>query len=138
MNFIVSIPEDIDEVGVVVMLSHNSMVSTLYEMFNKRGCEGEQPVQLGRPPWYPEIMNKLSTIHAAGKACRELHFEYNDIPRRVEVYSLRTRSTGNLLCYAVELVGTKKSELKAYRVSEMKHLKVSEFSFEPRFPVEFK
>jgi predicted nucleotidyltransferase component of viral defense system len=76
----------------------------------------------------------LEAIRFAGMNRLLLEFDYHGRRRRVEPYSLRTASTGNLLFYAWELAD---NHIKAYKVAEMFNIRPTTTSFRPRFGIEF-
>lgn len=68
---------------------------------------------------------------AGNRLCVDLH--YDNSVRRIEPYSLRRTSEGNVLLYAVR---TSTGEIRAYRVDRIQGAKVTQQTFTPRYAVE--
>ena len=62
-----------------------------------------------------------------------VEFDYHGKARLVEPYSLRQPVTGNLLVYAWEV---QSRQVKAYKVAEMRGVRVVDRAFQPRYRVE--
>jgi predicted DNA-binding transcriptional regulator YafY len=62
-----------------------------------------------------------------------VEFMYDGQQRRVEPYSLRRATTGNLLLYAWEQGST---HIKAFNIANIGNLRTTEVAFTPRYRVE--
>lgn len=80
----------------------------------------------------------LANIRFAGRNRTLLRITYHDGERLVEPYSLRTRTTGNLLFYAHQRTknGQVEAGTRAFNVGEIQRTDVTDIPFSPRFKVE--
>jgi predicted nucleotidyltransferase component of viral defense system len=76
----------------------------------------------------------LEAIRFAGTNHLLVRFTYSGKPRTIEPYSLRQSSRGNLLLYGWEL---ESGQIKAFDISKIAQLSVTERTFTPRYRVEF-
>lgn len=76
----------------------------------------------------------LEVLRFAGVSRLLVEFGYKGKLRRVEPYSLRRSSSGDLLLYAWEVGAT---HIKAFSVSEIRQLQVTAQAFRPRYEIEF-
>jgi predicted nucleotidyltransferase component of viral defense system len=76
---------------------------------------------------------RLELVRFAGANRLKIAFSYDGKPRIVEPYSLRRKSTGNLLLYAWE-DGAR--NIKAFSTAKMVNVRATNESFVPRFRVE--
>lgn len=88
--------------------------------------------QRGRP------LGSLDVIRFAGAGQLLLDFKYHGHQRVAEPYSLRRPRTGNLLLYGFERLkdGSSTNEIRAYKVDEVRSLRVLDQSFRPRYLIE--
>lgn len=63
-----------------------------------------------------------------------MEFSYKGERRLVEPYSLRRKRTGNLLLYAHDM---RANDIRAFKVADIRDLRVTTDSFAPRHRVEF-
>lgn len=79
------------------------------------------------------VGESIERVRFAGANRLLVEFLYRGKRRRAEPYSLRRRGTGNLLLYAWEVGAT---TIKAFDVSRMTMVNVTNVPFAPRFRVE--
>lgn len=86
----------------------------------------------GTSTWLPD------PIRFAARNRLLARFDYHDSTRIVEPYSLRRKSTGNVLLYAFEQSkdGLASEQLKSYKVLEIRRGEVLDVAFSPRWAVE--
>jgi predicted nucleotidyltransferase component of viral defense system len=75
----------------------------------------------------------LQVLRFAGANRLVVEFFYSGKRRRVEPYSLRRPTTGNLLLYAVD---QEAGHIKAFQVADMSSVTATRVSFTPRYAVE--
>jgi hypothetical protein len=80
----------------------------------------------------------LDHIRYAARSRLCVEIEYHGVRRLVEPYSLRCPSTGNLLLYVYELNGggSPGGDIKAFNVSEIADVRITQHTFTPRYIVE--
>ena len=80
----------------------------------------------------------LDVIRFAGAGHLLLEFKYHGHHRVAEPYSLRRPRTGHLLLYGFERLkdGSSTNEIRAYKVDEVRALRVLDQSFRPRYLIE--
>ena len=76
----------------------------------------------------------LEVLRFAGGNRLLVEFTYDGKPRRVEPYSLRRASTGNLLLYGWEQGAT---NIKGFNTDRIESLRATNLAFAPRYRVEF-
>ncbi len=96
----------------------------------RRGDE-EQVHPVYAQYWHVGVPVDLIRFAAANRLLVE--FEYHGNMRRIEPYSLRLPKTGNLLLYGFELDA---GRIKAFKIAEIGGLRVTEYSFVPRYMIE--
>jgi predicted nucleotidyltransferase component of viral defense system len=87
-----------------------------------------------RSSTYWGVGQPLEAVRFAGTNRLMIEFDYHGRARVVEPYSLRRPATGNLLLYAHEIAA---GHVKAFKVSEMRNVRVASQAFTPRWAVEF-
>lgn len=89
-----------------------------------RGRQAAQFWGVGQP---------LDLVRFAGANRLRIAFDYHGKQRDVEPYAIRRAGTGNLLLYGWELAA---GHIKAFKVPEIRNLRVSDRTFTPRYRVE--
>ncbi len=84
-------------------------------------------------------MVDLELIKEAGRKRKLLYIEAREEdgsvePREVEPYSFRHSKNGNTLFFGWDI---KKNGIRSFRVDRIINVKITDKSFEPRFPIEF-
>lgn len=106
---------------------------------------GERPVQSlgrGRPTNLRSVsINSAGHLYQVRYAARNrlcILLRYKNITRKVEPYSLRKPSTGNVLLYAYELIrdGMPSQQIKAFKVHQIMSIEITKDIFDPRYVVE--
>ncbi len=82
--------------------------------------------------------NVMDKIRYAARNRLCVKIRYHDVTRLVEPYSLRRPNTGNLLLYIFEIMrGDRAGEgIKAFKVSEIAGVEITQNAFTPRYMVE--
>ena len=101
--------------------------------FNGTSISGPIPTQ-SSGPYYSTSHPNLGVIKFAGASRFLLSYVYNGKQRLVEPYSIRQRSTGNILFYGWELSS---GQIKAFIVDQMQSVESTNQTFRPRFQGEF-
>jgi hypothetical protein len=86
-------------------------------------------------------IHSVGYLYQARYAARNrlcIHIEYNGLVRIVEPYSLRRPATGNLLLYVFEQLrnGAPSNQIKAFKVTEITNIKITNDTFNPRYLIE--
>lgn len=91
-----------------------------------------QPVQ--QPQTGPlSDADKQNIIQTAGRQRMMLEIKYDGVSRLVEPYSFRTSRTGQLLFYGFCSIHSK---IHSFKLDKIQDIRISEFPFSPRWPVE--